>query len=170
MRLMDLWPTRVVITEIPLDICAKLYDKYVQTGSKDYEDILDEDSANYLKNQVDTYFLAEHEICDGWIRTLSTSSQNDFELHCDNHYGNQIVGVLQLFGDQDCGGEINLYDPAWRNPQFVSDRVNKNSNKFTVPFIPGQFIIFPANVWHSVNAYTGETPRSTLNLMIRRVA
>ena len=169
MRLYDLWPTRVVTTEVPIDICVSIYDKYLQTGSKDWEDILDDKSLKYLTEQVNTYYLADYECIDGWIRTLSSNGNNDFELHCDNHYGNQLVGVLQVFGDEDCGGEINLYDPAWRNPQFVSDNINKNSNKFTVPFIKTQFIIFPADVWHSVSEYTGNVPRTTLNLMFKRI-
>lgn len=170
MKLYDLWPTRVVNVDVPLELCTKIYSQHVSIQSKDYEQVLDDNDKRLLLEYVNRYYLAEYDICDGWIRTLTSKGHNNFELHCDSHYGNQLVGVLQLFGDEDNGGDIKLYDPAWRNPQWMSDTKNKNSNSFIVPFKVGQFIIFPANVWHSVETYYGESNRVTLNLMFRRIS
>ena len=171
MKIYDLWPTRVVVTEIPIEYCARLYETYAITNSKDYEVLFEnnKDIENYIKEQIDRYYLNDYEFCDGWIRRLSTKENNDFGLHCDNHYGNQLVAVLQVFGDSESGGELNLFDPSWKNPQFVSDSKNSNVNKFTVPFIQGQLVIFPSNVWHSVNSYHGSSDRITLNLMVKRI-
>lgn len=163
MKTFSLWPTIVTSSDIPLDICLKIYDRHITSGSKDWEDVITPEEANIIFSE-----FSEYEICDGWIRTLTTKSNNNFELHCDSHYGNQLVAVLQLFGEEEQGGELVLYDPSWKNPQWMSDTINSNSNKFQFQFKVGQLVVFPSNVWHEVKAYHGSINRTTLNLMLRR--
>ena len=163
MKTLELWPTKVISYDVPINICLQIHQRHITLGSKDWEKVI-------TKQEIDEVFscLPEYEICDGWIRTLTTKSNNNFELHCDNHYGNQLVAVLQLFGEEDKGGELVLYDPSWKNPQWMSDTINPNSNKHMIQFKMGQIVIFPSNVWHEVKAYHGSINRTTLNLMLRR--
>lgn len=163
MKTIELWPTTIIIDDVSPDTCLKIHMRHIATGSKDWEDVITQAEIDDIFRDFNNY-----EICDGWVRTLTTNSNNNFELHCDNHYGNQLVAVLQLFGEEEKGGELVLYDPAWRNPQWMSDNVNPNINKFQFPFKMGQLVIFPANVWHEVKAYHGAINRTTLNLMLRR--
>lgn len=166
----NLWPTKVVIESLPLEECMIILNSHVSNNTKDWEDIVEKRFENLLLDIVNSYYGGKHEICEGWIRTLSTKDHNDFELHSDSHYGGQLVAVFQISGDEDCGGELVLYDPSWNNPQWVSDTKNKNSNTFTVPFQMGKLIVFPANVWHRVNSYTGNTNRVTLNLILKKLS
>jgi hypothetical protein len=163
MKMIDLWPTTIAVYDIPLDLCLKIHDRHITSNSKDWEDVITSDEANKIFCEFSTY-----EICDGWIRTLTTESNNNFELHCDSHYGNQLVVVVQLFGEEEKGGELVLYDPSWKNPQWMSDTINVNSNKHEFAFKIGQVIIFPSNVWHEVKTYYGSMHRTTLNLMLRK--
>jgi hypothetical protein len=166
----NLWPTKVVIETLPLEECMLILNSHVSNSTKDWEDIVEKRFENLLLDIVNSYYGGKHEICEGWIRTLSTKEHNDFELHSDSHYGGQLVAVFQVSGDEDSGGELVLYDPSWNNPQWVSDTKNRNSNTFTVPFQMGKLIVFPANVWHRVNSYTGNTNRVTLNLILKKLS
>lgn len=166
----NLWPTKVVIETLPLEECMIILNSHVSNNTKDWEDIVEKRFENLLLDIVNSYYGGKHEICEGWIRTLSTKDHNDFELHSDSHYGGQLVAVLQISGDEDSGGELVLYDPSWNNPQWVSDTKNRNSNTFTVPFKMGNLVVFPANVWHRVNSYTGNTNRVTLNLILKKLS
>jgi hypothetical protein len=161
--LLDLFPTKVIVETLSKDIFLDLAVKYSSSDSKDWKDLLADDLM--ITNIMSTYYEGKYIICDGWVR----SGHNSFNIHCDNHYGNQFVCIVQLFGDQQSGGELVLYDPSWRNPQWMSDNKQADSITHVVPFIPGQVIIFPSNVWHSVTEYSGNISRITLNLMIRRV-
>jgi hypothetical protein len=130
----NLWPTKVVIETLPLEECMIILNSHVSNSTKDWEDIVEKRFENLLLDIVNSYYGGKHEICEGWIRTLSTKDHNDFELHSDSHYGGQLVAVFQISGDDESGGELVLYDPSWNNPQWVSDTKNRNSNTFTVPF------------------------------------
>ena len=170
MKKIDLWPTRVAYGTIDFDLVMAVYNKYAEIDSKDWEEVCTEDLKNAVLKEVHGEYPGTYEIVDGWIRKTTTKDHNDFGIHCDNHYGNQLVAVLQVMGDEDCGGDLVLYDPSWSNPQWVSDTKNVDCNTFIVPFLMGQLVIFPSNVWHSVKEYHGLTNRITLNLMLRRVA
>ena len=146
-----------------------ILNSHISNNTKNWEDILEKRFENLLLDIVNSYYGGKHEICEGWIRTLSTKDHNDFELHSDSHYGGQLVAVFQICGDEDCGGELVLYDPSWSNPQWVSDTKNKNCNTFIVPFKMGNLIIFPSNIWHKVNSYTGQSNRVTLNLILKKI-
>lgn len=166
----NLWPTKVVIESLPLEECMIILNSHVSNDTKDWENIVEKRFESLLLDIVNSYYGGKHEICEGWIRTLSTKDHNDFELHSDSHYGGQLVAVFQISGDEDCGGELVLYDPSWNNPQWVSDTTNRNSNTFTVPFKMGKLVVFPSNVWHRVNSYTGQTNRVTLNLILKKLS
>ena len=161
--MLELFPTRVLIDLLPEDRVLELVTKFAQSGAKDWE--LLETPFNDILNSISKAYNGSYEICDGWIR----NGYNSFDIHCDNHYGNQLVCVVQLYGEENCGGDLVLYDPSWRNPQFVSDGVNKNTNDYVVPFKIGQVITFPSDVWHKVTEYKGNSSRITLNLMIKRI-
>lgn len=162
--ILDLFPTRFIIEQFDENVVFDLATKFAENGSKDWEYIVSDHSivTRYLTNS----FGGEYEIVEGWVR----SGYSSFDLHCDSHYGNQFVCVVQLYGEENAGGDLVVYDPAWRNPQWVSDTKNPDSNTHTIPFKIGRVIIFPSDVWHRVTPYTGGISRITLNLMIRKIS
>lgn len=162
--MLELFPTRVAIEKLPEDRVLDLATLFAELGEKDWE--LLETNLDDVLQLVSQNYGGTYEIADGWVR----SGYSSFDIHCDSHYGNQFVAVVQLYGEESAGGDLVLYDPAWRNPQYVSDSINPNTVDYTVPFVIGQVIIFPADVWHRVTNYTGGISRITLNLMIRRVS
>lgn len=164
-----MFPTIVTMDYLEDDILSELLSAYAITGSKDWEACMSQSTIHHLESIFSGWVGGKSVIVDGWIRTLGTSGHNDFELHCDNHYGNQYVAVIQLKGEEGVGGDLVLYDPAWRNPQFMSDGIKPNTFNYTIPFSVGRIVMFPSNVWHRVTEYVGTQSRSTLNLMIRRV-
>ena len=166
----NLWPTKLVVESIPLEECFLILNTHASSGDNDWEQILEKRFEQVILNLASKSFDGSYEICEGWIRTISTDTHNDFELHCDSHYGGHLVAVLQVSGDEDVGGELVAYDPSWSNPQWVSDTKNSNSNTFAVPFKMGNLIIFPSNVWHKVNAYHGKNNRVTMNLILKRTS
>lgn len=159
----EFFPTKVVIDSLSDDIVLHLTSKFSENNNKNWEDILDDQSI--ITNITTKYFGGEYEIVDGWVR----SGYNSFDIHCDSHYGNQYVCVVQLYGEEGVGGDLVLYDPSWRNPQWMSDDTNPNANTEKIQFKIGQVIIFPSDVWHRVTEYKGSISRITLNLMIRKI-
>jgi hypothetical protein len=166
----NLWPTKVIIESLPLEECIAILNLHISNSTKDWEKLIEKRFESLLLDIVNNHYHGKYEICEGWIRTLSTKHHNDFELHSDSHYGGQLVAVFQISGNEASGGELVLYDPSWNNPQWVSDTNNKNSNTFTVPFKMGNLIVFPSNVWHRVNSYSGQTNRVTLNLILKKLS
>lgn len=166
----NLWPTKVVIESLPLEECMFIFNSHISNNTKDWKQLIEKRFESLLLNMISSYYGGIYEICEGWIRTLSSKEHNDFELHSDSHHGGQLVAIFQIAGDEKCGGELVLYDPSWNNPQWVSDTKNKNSNTFVVPFKMGNLIIFPNNVWHKVNTYSGQTNRITLNLILKKIS
>jgi hypothetical protein len=164
MHALNLFPTKVVFNNLLQDTVLELVNKYTTSNSKDWEELIEDNSI--VIDLVEKYYEGKYEICEGWIRSGYTS----FDIHCDSHYGNQLVCVVQLYGDEGKGGDLVLYDPSWSNPQWVSDSKNSDSNTYVIPFKSGQIIVFPSNVWHRVTEYTGSISRITLNLMLRRVS
>lgn len=161
--ILDLFPTRVLLDRLDDDQVLDLATKFAESGEKDWSLLID--NPTIITNIIKKQFGGDYEIVDGWVR----SGYSSFDIHCDNHYGNQLVCVVQLYGEEKSGGDLVLYDPTWRNPQFVSDSKQVDATTFKVPFIIGQVIVFPADVWHRVTEYTGSISRVTLNLMIKRV-
>jgi hypothetical protein len=166
----NLWPTKVVIESVDIEKCLNVLNSYFLNSDKDWENVLDKTFQQVILDIANVAFDGKFEICEGWIRTISTSTHNDFDIHSDSHYGGHLVAVLQVSGDENCGGELVVYDPSWNNPQWVSDTNNINSNTFTIPFKMGSLIIFPSNVWHKVKAYNGKNNRNTLNLILKKIA
>lgn len=161
--ILNLFPTKVLIHQLPSDRVLELVSSFAEYDRKDWESL--GVPFNDILDIVASEYGGSYEIVDGWIR----NGYNSFDIHCDNHYGNQLVSVVQLYGDEGKGGDLVLYDPAWRNPQWVSDTKQPDSNTYVVPFKIGQAIVFPSDVWHKVTNYTGDISRITLNLMLRKI-
>lgn len=164
----DLWPTTIVTEQFPNDFCLEIMNNFAITNNKEWSEVLTDLQIKMILESVSQNFQGEYEIIDGWIRISPPNGNNDFEIHSDSHYGGDLIGVLCIAGEEGTGGNLTLFDPAWRNPQRVSDTVNPNVNKYIQPFEIGRFVVFPSNVWHSVSAYQGSVNRVTLNLVIKR--
>lgn len=159
----DIFPTRIIVDQLSQDDVFELANKFAEHGEKDWEKIVDD--PEIVLRKIRESFGGEYTIVDGWVRV----GYNSFDLHCDSHYGNQLVCVVQLYGNEECGGDLVLYDPSWRNPQWTSDVKQVDANTEVVKFKVGQFVVFPSDVWHRVTEYTGSISRITLNLMIKRI-
>jgi hypothetical protein len=162
--LKEIFPTKLVIENLSEDDVLTLTAKFAENGDKDWELVLSDHKI--ITDKVEKWLTGKYEIIEGWVR----SGYSSFDIHCDNHYGNQLVCVVQLYGEEEVGGDLVLYDPSWRNPQWVSDTKQQDANTMTVPFKIGQVIIFPSDVWHRVTPYSGKISRITLNLMIKRIS
>lgn len=162
--ILNLFPTKVAIEQLSEERVLELATEFAESNDKNWTNL--EVPLNDIMELVSKNYGGDYEVADGWVR----SGYSSFDIHCDNHYGNQFVCVVQLYGQEDAGGDLVLYDPAWRNPQYISDSINPNTVDYTVKFKIGQVILFPADVWHKVTNYTGRISRITLNLMIRRRA
>lgn len=159
----DIFPTRIILEQLDQDEVFHLAGRFAEYGEKDWEIILD--NPNLITDKIHKWFAGKYEIVDGWVRSGYTS----FDMHCDSHYGNQLVCVVQLYGNEGVGGDLVLFDPSWRNPQWMSDKKQSDVTTYSIPFKVGQVIVFPSDVWHKVTPYNGDISRITLNLMIRRV-
>ena len=169
MKTFNLWPTKVVIDQFEESDTMEIFNNYLIGNDSDWDTLIPENLQQKLLNVIEDNYSGKYEIIDGWIRKLETDSHNEFELHSDSHYGGHLISVIQLMGDENSGGNLIIYDPAWRNPQFMSDKKTEMSNRFEIPFNPTTVIIFPSNVWHKVSEYTGKTNRLTMNLIIKRI-
>ena len=161
--MLELFPTKVVLEQLSQNEVLSLASRFAEYGDKDWENIVYD--KEIITSKVEKWLVGKYEIVDGWVRSGYTS----FDIHCDSHYGNQLVCVVQLYGNEGVGGDLVLFDPSWRNPQWMSDKKQKDVNTYTIPFKIGQVIIFPSDLWHKVTQYDGDISRITLNLMIRRV-
>ena len=159
----NIFPTKIILEQLDQENVFHLVNRFAEYGDRSWEKVVD--NPNIFIDKIEKWFDGKYEIVDGWIRSGYTS----FDLHCDSHYGNQLVCVVQLYGQENSGGDLILYDPSWRNPQWMSDSKQNDVNTYAVSFKIGQVIVFPSEVWHKVTSYTGEISRITLNLMIRRI-
>lgn len=121
----------------------------------------------YIKNGI--LAVAAEYINDPSVTPVITSSwlTEGFAahpLHIDDHHGGSYVCIVWLDGDEDAGGDLELWDPRWWNPRFAGGTYQ--DSKHIIKFKPGTVIMMPATVWHSVTAYSGATMRRSLNTII----
>ena len=107
----NLWPTKVIIESVSIEECLLILNSYVLDGDKDWGNVLEKRFEQVILNIANDAFGSKFEICEGWIRTISTSTHNDFDIHSDSHYGGHLVAILQVSGDENNGGELVIYDP-----------------------------------------------------------
>jgi Putative 2OG-Fe(II) oxygenase len=162
----DLWPTVVGHYALNEDDRLRLFIETLIT--KDAGGFIDNNP--WAKDIVETVFMdyigcsnIQTEIIDGWVRRIAPGN-NHFPLHCDNHYGGSHVMVIWVDGDVN-SGNLRLYDPAFRNRQTLSD--TEHAVSYTeYKFIPGEVIVFPADVWHEVTNFDGTRQRISINLIL----
>lgn len=164
---LDLWPTTVYQTHIDQVDCELLRTVIAANSAMDKppEDMISDGSFNLINDCLSS--VGDVTIVDAWIRTVELNGENDFEIHCDSHKGTNYIGVLWLTGNEDMGGDLVLYDPAWRNPQQLchEDKQTYSLSK-TFKFTVGVLTIFPASAWHRITAYHGNQERISLNFAI----
>lgn len=163
----SLWPTDVYQLSISKDDCDYLnaaIASYTAQGIPP-EDMNKDNAFDIISKSISQ--LGRITITDVWIRTAANAVNNNFEIHCDSHKGTDYIGVLWLTGQENHGGDVTLYDPAWRNPQRLRHERQQTYNlKHEFKFTLGEFILFPSNVWHEVSTYTGTVERISLNFAI----
>ena len=168
LKIENLFPTKLGLYEINKEYGLELA---VKLASSEWDALqfidADLDLQTLITETMKDYSLDQFSvsIVEAWVRKLH-SGANDLGLHCDSHYGGTHVIVFWLTGEDNRGGDLVLYDPAWRNPQRPNvDGTQPQLNTKTVPFKCGQVVIFPADVWHSVTEYSG-TLRYGLNVVV----
>lgn len=167
MRKLELWPTVVYQFDIGLANCEFLKAVVASNAGLDIppEDMITSGAFESIEECANT--IGPATIIDAWVRTASEEDNNHFEVHCDNHKGSDHIGVLWITGDEGMGGDLVIYDPAWRNPQKLrNDNAQTYNYKKLLPFKVGTLTIFPADVWHEIRHYCGKTERVSLNFAI----
>lgn len=167
MNKFDLWPTTVYQFNIGVDQCNLLRAEIALNSALDVhpEEMINSDQFNNIKDLIST--VGTVNIVDAWLRTAQPRVNNNFEIHCDSHKGTNYIGILWLSGDENQGGDLVIYDPAWRNPQRLQNENNQTcSYKKVFPFKVGTLTLFPAEVWHEVTLYSGIAERISLNFAI----
>lgn len=167
MRKFELWPTTIYQAYIDHADCELLRAVIAANTALDKppEDMISDGTFSLISDCLSS--VGNVTIVDAWIRTVELNCKNDFEIHCDSHKGTDYIGVLWLTGEEDMGGDLVLYDPAWRNPQRLhnEDKQTYSINK-TFKFTVGVLTVFPASVWHKITAYNGSQERISLNFAI----
>lgn len=167
MRKLDLWPTTVYQFNIGAENCEFLKAVIASNSALEIppEDMITSGAFDMIKDCLNE--IGQAVIVDAWIRLAGEASNNSFEVHCDSHKGTDHIGVLWISGEEDMGGELVIYDPAWRNPQRLRNEDKQTyNNKKVFPFKVGTLTVFPSNVWHEVRNYNGKTERISLNFAI----
>lgn len=167
MIIQKLWPTTVYRFTFDQNICNMLHASIISYSAQDIppEDMNKQGLFNIIADAIKV--LGTVDIADVWIRETVVSSNNNFEIHSDSHKGTDLIGILWLTGNENCGGDIVLYDPAWRNPQRMRYENQQQYNiKQQFNFKIGELILFPSNVWHEVTSYYGTEKRISLNFAI----
>lgn len=167
MRKLDLWPTTVYQFELDKSYCKFLKTVIATNSAMELppEDMIPSGVFDAVVDCIST--VGHATIVDAWVRTAEIDVPNNFEIHCDSHKGTDYIGVLWLTGDNDMGGDLVLYDPAWRNPQRLRHDDNQTCNlKQHFKFEVGTLTLFPADVWHEVTRYNGQSERISLNFAI----
>lgn len=167
MIVQNLWPTTVYRFTFDQDTCNILHAAIVSYAAQDIppEDMNKLGLFNSVADAVAV--LGNVTISDVWIREAASAPNNNFEIHSDSHKGTDLIGVLWLTGTEGQGGDIVLYDPAWRNPQRMRYEQQQQYNiKQKFDFKIGELILFPSNVWHEVTSYYGTEKRISLNFAI----
>jgi hypothetical protein len=166
MRKLDLWPTTVYQSYFSHADCDFLRAVILSNSTLDKhpEEMITDGTFNFVRDRLSS--VGEVTIIDAWIRTVELDCNNEFEVHCDSHKGTDYIGVLWITGDEDAGGDLVLYDPAWRNPQHIRHEQQKYSLNKTFKFSVGTLTVFPSCVWHKITAYHGLTERISLNFAI----
>jgi hypothetical protein len=165
----NLWPTVVYQTNIGLDKCLEIR---AQLAAYEAQDIPPEDMPRqeiFGPLLEDFKDIGTFDIINTWAREVEPNGKdNNFEIHCDTHHHADYIAVVWLDGEEDCGGDLMLYDPAWRNPRNPRDfdKDSRHAYRHSVKFKVGEVIMFPACVWHSVTSYTGTRTRVGLNLAV----
>lgn len=112
-----------------------------------------------MKEYVDNPLL-EPTIVTSWL----TEGGTMHPLHVDDHQNGAYVCIMWLDGDEECGGNLELWDPRWWNPKLYGGTYS--DSKRVVKFKPGTIIIAPSLIWHSVTQYSGVKMRRSLNTII----
>lgn len=164
---LELWPTVVYQFDIGLENCEFLRAVIASNSGLEItpEDMITSGAFDIITECANT--IGNATIIDAWLRTANNDGDNHFEVHCDSHKGSDHIGVLWISGDENMGGDIVIYDPAWRNPQRLRNEGNQTyNNKKLLSFKIGTLTIFPADVWHEIRNYHGKTERLSLNFAI----
>jgi hypothetical protein len=165
----DLWPTTIYQSNLDIDNCKLLQALILSNEAMGItpEDMIQSGEFNMVLDLIKD--VGNATIIDAWIRLAESDHNinNSFEIHCDSHKGTDYIGILWLSGDENRGGDLMLYDPAWRNPQHLRFENQQQYNlRHRLKFKIGELILFPSNVWHEVTSYYGTEKRISLNFAI----
>ena len=164
---LELWPTTVYQFDIGFENCEFLKAVIASNAALEIppEDMITSGAFDMINERINT--IGPATIVDAWVRTADSDGNNSFEVHCDSHKGTDHIGVLWVSGEEGMGGDLVMYDPAWRNPQRLHNEGNQTYNhKRVFTFKVGVLTIFPAEVWHEIRNYYGKTERVSLNFAI----
>lgn len=157
-----LWFTPVLTRHFPLEIVPQIppgqQEPLALVPATEPTIRLIEDAARHFTPANDR----TPTVLSSWL--TEGNSRRGHDLHVDTHQGGTHVAILWLQGDENAGGDLELWDPRWINPRLTGGKYT--DSKHVIKFQPGMLIMFPATVWHSVTKYTGSTIRRSLNVVV----
>lgn len=163
---------RSTVNVADIDLSNIKWAKNYQNWISESQDILSRDEFKNLAveigSKVADYFYGvmgvtmdtEIYITESWLN----KTENDQSHHRHWHPNSILSGVVNLSGEIDKGGHLKLITSTYDTLEFEIAQANiYNAKSWSFAPEPGSIIIFPSNVEHLVETYTGDSPRVTLS-------
>jgi uncharacterized protein (TIGR02466 family) len=116
--------------------------------------------ADYFYGVMSVSLNTEIYITESWLNKTEKGQSH----HRHWHPNSILSGVVNLSGAADQGGHLRLITSSYETLEFEVVEPNLyNSKSWSFNPTPGNVIIFPSNVEHLVDTYTGDEPRITLS-------
>jgi uncharacterized protein (TIGR02466 family) len=102
---------------------------------------------------------AEIYITESWLNKTESGQSH----HRHWHPNSILSGVVYLTGEGDTGRTKFITSQYDTIEYDINESNIYNSKSWSLPVINNTMVLFPSNVEHLVEPYTGETPRITLS-------
>lgn len=163
---------RSIINVDNIDLSNIKWARNYQNWISESQDILSKDEFKDLAlavgSKVAEYFYGimsvsmdtEIYITESWLNKTEKNQSH----HRHWHPNSILSGVVNLSGSADAGGYLKLITSSYDTLEFEINQANLyNSKSWSFSPEKGSVIIFPSNVEHLVEPYTGDEPRITLS-------
>lgn len=146
---------------------AKNYQNWISETQNVFEDPVFSPLVEKCHDAVCEYFYGimqaspkvEIYITENWLN----KTENGQSHHRHWHPNSILSGVLYLSSEGE-SGNLRFITSQYDTLEYQLTGANiYNSRSWGVTPVPGDLIIFPSNVEHLVDLYTGQTPRVSLS-------
>jgi uncharacterized protein (TIGR02466 family) len=114
----------------------------------------------YFYNMMSVSNDVEIYITESWFNKTEKNETH----HRHWHPNSLISGIVYLAGELEAGGDTTFITSQYNTLEFDVKEANLyNSKSWSLPPLNGEMLLFPSQVEHLVDTYTGETPRISLS-------